>query len=206
MRGPIRALVPRPSDWFPNAPGRACPAPTPRRGRGEARLALAPSVPPDGKGRNHAVMALVAIGCIRVGLALVDGSGPFGVSQAATAIQFILCASSQMLLVMLGSDVQTHLPGVSSLFRRFSHGALAGSLLPSAASLPFFTGMGALALTAALAGWALTVFSATLMEWLLKDHAADVQLPMEHIVTERLLSLGEVMHAAGSRTPCPRPL
>ena len=41
-----QALVPRPSDWFPNAPGRACPAPTPRRCRGEARLALAPSVTP----------------------------------------------------------------------------------------------------------------------------------------------------------------
>ena len=41
-----QALVPRPSDWFPNAPGRACPAPTPRRCRGEARLALAPSVRP----------------------------------------------------------------------------------------------------------------------------------------------------------------
>jgi hypothetical protein len=82
------------------------------------------------------IRALVAIGCIRVGLALLDGSGPFGVSQAATAIQFILCASSQILVVMLGSDVQTHLPGVSSLFRRFSYGALAGSLLPSAASLP----------------------------------------------------------------------
>jgi hypothetical protein len=152
------------------------------------------------------IRALVAIGCIRVGLALLDGSGPFGVSQAATAIQFILCASSQMLLVLLGWEVQMHLPGVSSLFRRFSYGALAGSLLPSAASLPLFTGMGALALTAALAGCAMTVISATLLEWVLKDNAADVRLPMEHIVTERLLRLSEVMRAAGSRTPCPRPL
>ncbi len=85
------------------------------------------------------IRALVAIGCIRVGLVLLDGSGPFGVSQAATATQFILCASSQILLVMLGSDVQTHRPGVSSLFRRFSYGALAGSLFPNAASLPFFS-------------------------------------------------------------------
>jgi hypothetical protein len=148
----------------------------------------------------------VAIGCIRVGLVLLDGSGPFGVSQAATAIQFILCASSQILLMMLGSDVQTHLPGVSSLFRRFSYGALAGSLLPSAASLPFFTGMGVLALTTALAGCALTVLSARLLEWVLKDNAQDGRLPLERIVTERLLSLGEVMRAVALRTPCPRPL
>jgi len=39
------ALVPRPSDLFLNASGRACPAPTPRPCRGEARLALVPHAP-----------------------------------------------------------------------------------------------------------------------------------------------------------------
>jgi hypothetical protein len=178
-----------------------------RRRRLEVELAARHVGRQTGLNPRGLIRALVAIGCIRVGLALLAGSGPSGVSHAATAVEWVLCASSQMLLVWLGWDVQKRLPGVGSLLRRFSYGALAGSLLPSAAGLPFFTGMGAApALTAALAGWALTVFSATLMEWLLKENAADVRLPMEHIVTERLLSLGEVMHAAGSRTPCPRPL
>jgi hypothetical protein len=66
--------------------------------------------------------------------------------------------------------------------------------------------MGALALTTALAGCALTVLSARLLEWVLKDNAQDGRLPLERIVTERLLSLGEVMRAAGSRTPCSWPL
>ena len=39
------SLVPRPSDLFLNASGRACPAPTPRPCRGEARLALVPHAP-----------------------------------------------------------------------------------------------------------------------------------------------------------------
>src|ERR1035437_4462310 len=37
--------VRRPSDLFLSALGRACPAPTPRRGRGERCLALAPYGP-----------------------------------------------------------------------------------------------------------------------------------------------------------------
>src|ERR1035437_8668913 len=50
-------LVPRPSDLFLSAPGRACPAPTPRPCRGEAGLAPAPHAP-RGRGRNHAITAL----------------------------------------------------------------------------------------------------------------------------------------------------
>jgi hypothetical protein len=38
-------LVPRPSDLFLNASGRACPAPTPRPCRGDARLALVQHAP-----------------------------------------------------------------------------------------------------------------------------------------------------------------
>ncbi len=55
--------------------------------------------------------------------------------------------------------------GISSTFRCVSYGALAGSLFPNAASLLFFAGVGtAPGLTAALAGWAPALFSATLLE------------------------------------------
>jgi hypothetical protein len=58
----------------------------------------------------------------------------------------------------------------------------------------------------ARAGWALAPFGAALLEWLPRDHAPDVRLPMKHIPIERLLSLSEAVHAAGSLTPHLRPL
>ena len=139
------------------------------------------------------IRALVAIGCIRVGMALLAGSGPFRVSHAVTAVEWILCAGSQILLALLDWDVQKRHPGISSLFRRCSYGALAGSLLPNAASLLFFAGMGAApALTAALAGLALTMFSATLLEWLLRDIRVAGPLPCESVVIARLGALTEI--------------
>jgi hypothetical protein len=78
-------------------------------------------------------------GCIGVGLALLAGSGP----SRVTAVQWILCASPQILLALLDWGVRKRLPGISSLCRRFSHGELAGPLLPNAAGLPFFTEVGA---------------------------------------------------------------
>src|ERR1035437_3707187 len=56
-KAPAIELVPRPSDLFLNASGRACPAPTPRPCRDERSLTLAPHAP-RGRGRNHAVGAL----------------------------------------------------------------------------------------------------------------------------------------------------
>lgn len=133
---------------------------------------------------------LVFVGCIRVGLALLAGSGPFAVRHAATAGQWISCAISIILLALLDWDVQKHHPGINSLFRRVSFGVLAGSLLPNAASLLFLPGMGAApALTAALAGWALTLFSATLLEWLLRDVCVNGPLPRESVVLARLAAL-----------------
>jgi hypothetical protein len=81
------------------------------------------------------IRALIGAGCVRVGLALSAGSGPFGASLAATAVQWISCAGSLILLALLDWDVQKHHPGIGSLFRACSFAALAGSLLPSAASL-----------------------------------------------------------------------
>jgi hypothetical protein len=78
-------------------------------------------------------------GGIGVGLALVAGSGP----SKVTAVQWILCTSSQILLALLDWGVRKRLPGIISLCRRFSHRELAGPLLPHAAGLPFFTEAGA---------------------------------------------------------------
>ena len=136
------------------------------------------------------IRALVLAGCVRLGLALLAGSGRFGVSQAATAVEWIACAGSLILLAWLDGEVQKHHPGISSLFRLVSCAALAGSLLPNAASLPFFTGMGAApALVTALTGWALTLLAATLLQWLLRDVRVNGPLPSEGLVLVRLAAL-----------------
>jgi hypothetical protein len=144
------------------------------------------------------IRALVAAGCIRVGLALLAGSRPFGVSHAVTAAEWILCVISQMLLALLDWDVQKRHPGINSLFRRCSYGAFAGSLLPNAASLLFFAGTGAApALTGALVGLALTMFSATLLEWLLRDVRVSGPLPCESVVMAQLAALKGIAERMG---------
>ena len=138
------------------------------------------------------VRMLIGIGCLRVILALAHG-GPFGVSLAATAVGWILCAASLILLALWDGHVQEHHPGVTSFLRKLSYGAVAGSLLPCAASLLSFTGLGAApAAAAALAGLALTLFSATLWEWLLRDIDLDLPPLSESIVMARLAALQEI--------------
>ena len=128
------------------------------------------------------IRALVGAGCVRVALALPAGSGPVGASPAATAVQWISCTISLILLAMLHRDVQARLPGIGSLFRGCSYAALAGSLLPGAASLLFFGGLGgAPALAAALAGLALTLLGAMPLEWLVRDVRVDGPLPGESV-------------------------
>jgi hypothetical protein len=140
---------------------------------------------PQGLGR-----ILIGAGCLRVILALSAGSGPSEGSLAATAVEWISCAASLTLLALWDWDVQEHHPGVSSLLRKLSYGAIAGSLLPCAASLPSFTGLGVTpALAAALVGLALTLFSATLWEWLLKDIDLDAPPLSESMVMARLAAL-----------------
>jgi hypothetical protein len=71
--------MPRPFDLFPNAAGRACPAPTPRPRRGEARLALAPRAAPwqGKKARGHGTRSLPAMASRRSsGLNRRSSSGP----------------------------------------------------------------------------------------------------------------------------------
>jgi hypothetical protein len=152
------------------------------RGDPKSRFGLRPQI---------LIRALIGAGCVRVGLALSAGSGPFGASLAATAVQWISCAGSLILLALLDWDVQKHHPGIGSLFRACSFAALAGSLLPSAASLRLLMGLGA-----ALAGLALTLSSAMLLEWLVTDVRLDGPLPCESVVLARLAALNEIVQGS----------
>jgi hypothetical protein len=94
----------------------------------------------------------------------------------------------------LNWDVQQRYPGITSLFREFSYVALAGSLLPCAASLRVFIGLDTVpAFAAALAGFTLTLIGATLLEWLVSDVRLDGPLPDERLVLVRLESLQEIV-------------
>ena len=143
------------------------------------------------------IRALVGAGCVRVALALPAGSGPVGASPAATAVQWISCTISLILLAMLHRDVQARLPGIGSLFRGCSYAALAGSLLPGAASLLFFGGLGgAPALAAAVAGLALTLLGAMPLEWLVRDVRVDGPLPGESLMMARLGALNQIVEGS----------
>lgn len=134
--------------------------------------------------------ALVGVGCLAVSLAYSAGGGPFGLRFAATAVRSIPCVASLVLLALLDRDVRKCHPGISSLFRGYSYPALAGSLLASAASLGLFMGLDAARdLAAALAGLVLTLISAMLLEWLLRDVRPDGPKPREGAVMARLVAL-----------------
>ena len=140
------------------------------------------------------VRTLTGLGCLRVSLALSAGSDPSGVGPAATAVQWTSCAASLILLALWDWYVQERHPGISSLLRKCSYGAIAGSLLPCVASLLSFTGLGAApALAAALAGLGLTVFSAIPLEWLLRDLDLDLPPLPESVVMARLAALQEIV-------------
>jgi len=140
------------------------------------------------------IRLLIGAGCIRVVLTLAAGSGPSGVSIAASTVHWILCAGSLVLLALLDWDAQRHYPGIGSLFRGGSYAALAGSLLPCAASLHCFADLGPTpALAGALAGLALTLSSAMLLEWLGGDVRIDGPLPCEGAVMARLGALVEIV-------------
>jgi hypothetical protein len=134
------------------------------------------------------VRTLIGVGCLRVILPLSAGSGPSGVSLAATAVQWTSRAASPIVLAPWDWDVQKHQPGIRSLLRKLSCGAIAGSLLACAASLLLFTDLGA----AALAGLALTLFSATLLEWLPRDIGLDAPPLSESMAMARLTALQEI--------------
>ena len=136
---------------------------------------------------------LLGAGCLRVILAFAQDGNSLGVSLAATAVGWILCAASVILLALWDGHVQEHYPGVTSLLRKLSYGAVAGSLLPCAASLLSFTGLGAPpAVAAALAGLTLTLFSAMPLEWLLRDIDLDLPPLSESMVMARVAALQEI--------------
>jgi len=107
-------------------------------------------------------------------------------------VQWMSGAGALILLALLDWDVREHHPGITSLFRRYSYGAIAGLLLPIAVS-QLFQGLGAVpAIAAALAGLALTLSSAMPLEWLLRDIRLDGPLPDEGLAMARLAALSEV--------------
>ena len=144
---------------------------------------------------------LIGAGCLRVILALAQEGNSFGVSLEATAVGWIICAASLILLALWDWHIQEHHPGVSSLLRKLSYGAVAGSLLPCAASLLSFAGPGAApALAAALAGLALTLFGAMPLEWLLRDIDLDLPPLSESMVMARLAALQKIAERCASGT------
>jgi len=65
---------------------------------------------------------LLGAGCLRVILAFAQDGNSLGVSLAATAVGWILCAASLILLALWDGHVQEHYPGVTSLLRKLSYG------------------------------------------------------------------------------------
>ena len=154
------------------------------------------------------VLMLTGLGCLRVSLALRTGRDPSGADLATTAVPWIWCGASLILLALWAWDVQQRHPGISSLLRKCSCGAIAGSLVPCAASLLPLRGLGAApGLAAALAGLALTLSSAIPLQWLLRD--IDVEAPPlgESVVMSRVAALQEIMKrsALGAGGSAPRP-
>ena len=149
------------------------------------------------------VRTLTGLSCLRVSLALSAGSDPSGVGPAATAVQWTSCAASLILLALWDWYVQERHPGISSLLRKCSYGAIAGSLLPCVASLLSFTGPGAApAFAAALAGLGLTLFSAIPLEWLLRDAGLDLPPLGESVVMARLAALQEIVRRSALGAGC----
>lgn len=137
---------------------------------------------------------LIGIGFLRVILALSFSGAPNGVSMATSAVQWILCAASMILIAVCEWDLREHHPGITSLFRGFSYVAIAGSLLPNAASLVFFKGPDAAPpYIAELSGLAVTLFSAMLLEWLLRAIDWDLPPVRESEALARLSALLEIM-------------
>ena len=92
-------------------------------------------------GLHDLANALVGIAGLRTILALSAAGMPAEVSFATSAAQWILCAGSLILIAVSESHVRESYPGITSLFRGFSYGAIAGSLLPTAAGPIFFPGL-----------------------------------------------------------------
>ena len=139
------------------------------------------------------VRMMIGVGCLTVIPALSVGGGRSGLSLAATAVEWISCADSLILIALLDWGMRLRHPGISSLVRKCSYGAIAGSLMPCAASLIFSTGRDATpALTGALAGLALILFSAMQLGWLLRDIDLDLPPWSESMVMARLTGLMDI--------------
>jgi hypothetical protein len=136
--------------------------------------------------------ALIGVSCLRV--FLLAGSGYFGTSLGAMAIQWISCAIALILLDLLGREVREQHPGISTVFCQVSYVALAGSLLPTAASLLFLMGLAPVpVLGMALGGLTLSLCSALLLEWFFTDVCWDGPLPNERMMIALLRSWQEIV-------------
>jgi len=141
---------------------------------------------------------LVGVSCFRVGSVLSAGDGSLGGILAFAESQWLECAASLILLALLDWSVRTRHPGLGSLCRRYAAGALAGTLLQSAAAGPFPLEYGAaIALSAAVMGLLLTLVSALLLEWLVQDLGMAGPPPAENESMARLADLEEIARSIG---------
>jgi len=127
-----------------------------------------------------------------VGLAFEAAGDSFRATPGVAAGVWI-AGGSLILLALLDWEVRRRQPGMTSLFRRYSCGAIAGSLLPVAAS-QVLSAVPALAAT--LAALAMTLCSAMLFEWLLRPVRQDGPLPSEGAAIASLTALSEVLKRA----------
>ena len=145
------------------------------------------------QGLHDLVFALVGIAGLRAIVALSEGSRA-GTGIPAAAFQWVLCAASLFLIAVSEWHVRERHPGITSLFRRFSYGALAGALLPTAAGLIFSPGCRvAPPFLAALLGLALTLASAVPLNWLFMAPGEDLPALPESEALARLKALIEML-------------
>lgn len=114
---------------------------------------------------------------------------------AVTALDWIACAASLILVAWWRRDVCEQYPGIRSLCRGCFYLGIAGSLLPgAAASLPLFADCGPVPeLAGALAGLVLTLPSMAVMAWLLTPPPLSQPLPSERLLLARLSALVAVL-------------
>jgi hypothetical protein len=142
------------------------------------------------------IRALIGFGCLRVALALSAGTGP-GTPRMATAVNWVVCTASLILVALLDRDFCKQYPGIRSLYRGCSYVGIAGSWFPTvmASLLPAADFGAALLLAGALAGLAMALSTAALMAWLVSPvpFSGRPALPSERLLVEHLSALVGVL-------------
>jgi hypothetical protein len=152
------------------------------------------------QGLHHLVSASVGIAGLRAIVALLAEHNPAGNSMVASTVQWILCASTLILIAASEWHVRERCPGITSLFRGFCCGAITGALLPAAADLIFYRGFyPAPPFLAELLGLTVTWVSAMPLKWVFTAIDADLPVLPEGEALTRLSALIEmVQHSAHS--------